>query len=439
MESSTPILFAFGNVASMRLQLILARRVKQMGSAVSFLHWGSADDALCTEIGDLGPIRTLPEVEARAGQPWGRVGMFLDYHRRKIDAAAAVIRDVAPRAIVVSEDGISGDLHFLAAAKRLGVRLVDVPYGFNLPRDLEADIQEKVTAGEVYRAEGRMGFALRLLAPRWIKRGNYAGTLMLPPDYTLAAVLAGIRLRDAWFVHGGMADVLCAEGPRSIAKYLEAGVPRRNLNETGSPYADEMAASVREHPAALAALRKPQRIDPSHTKLLVSWGPSYHERRPGLNEFADYEQMTNSILTRLRDIAGLQLTVSLHPACGPEVRRLLTDWNVPMTDEYVIRAMPKHDLFLSFFSSTIRWAKACGKPVLNYDAYDWGLTTFNGPAFASFRRADDLIACAAKFASSVQAYEEVAAIQCRVAAEEGPLDGLSCSRIYSVINGAGRS
>src|SRR5947209_10577586 len=52
-----------------------------------------------------------------------------------------------------------------------------------------------------------------------------------------------------------------------------------------------------------------------------------------------------------------------------------------------------NDLFVTYFSSTIRWAIAAGKPVLNYDAYGVDLTIYdqspgveNFKDFAAFRK-----------------------------------------------------
>src|SRR5690349_14035474 len=87
------------------------------------------------EIGSLGPCIALgsppPAKRPTAPGDKGKVLQFRDYHRAAIDQAKQKLEQLRATAIVVSEDGISADLHFMRAAKELGIRVVDVPYGFN--------------------------------------------------------------------------------------------------------------------------------------------------------------------------------------------------------------------------------------------------------------------------------------------------------------------
>lgn len=79
--------------------------------------------------------------------------------------------------------------------------------------------------------------------------------------------------------------------------------------------------------------------------------------------------MTLSVLRGLRDVPSATVTLSLHPSCSAGTAELLRSEGFDITSEYLIDLFPHHDVFVTYFSSTIRWALACGKPVLNYNAY----------------------------------------------------------------------
>jgi hypothetical protein len=432
------IVFGCGTVSSLRLQLILARYLRQSGRQVAFIVWQPEHRTgpFRQEIGDLGECRSLGPPPNALPAPTkgdsGKLAQIRNYHTAGIAQAKERFQGLNPEAVVVSEDGISADLHFLHAAKQLRLPIVDVPFGYNMKIDLEGDLAIKEAQAELIRPTDLWAEQLRRVAPQWFKTGAFSGATMFPSLYTLAAHEAGIRLPDPWFVHGGIASVLCAEGERPKRVYLAEGVPHKKIVVTGSPYCDQMVHAARRDPAAQMALRQPERIESDRTRFLVSWGPSYHGSRAHLSEFDSYEHMTLSLLRRLRDLPAAAVTVSLHPACDPAVAEMLPAEGFDVTTEFVIDLIPRHDVYVTFFSSTIRWALACGKPVLNYDAYGWELAAYDSPGFFTSRRADEIVNRALEL-TTPDGFQRSAAAQCAVAEEWGPLDGNACARIAEIL------
>src|SRR5690606_27324085 len=122
-----------------------------------------------------------------------------------------------------------------------------------------------------------------------------------------------------------------------------------------------------------------------------------------LSEFPTYEAMTEALLGGLAAIPGAEVTVSMHPAVGPETRALVAGLGVAVSDDYLIELIPRHDIFVSYFSSTIRWAIAAGKPVLNYDAYGLGFSYYEvAPGLRTLRSASALLGLAAEWARDDQ-------------------------------------
>lgn len=453
---SKTLLFAFGNRPSLRLQIVVASRLQREGWTPSFLYWSSNHDeylAAIAEIGSRWPATRLQEAEATPGRrvrarpklsSWKTRALsilmtlrtfresasVIGYHAANVEAASSVLQKVTPTAVVVSEDGISANLHFMTAVRELGVPCIDIPYGYGVRKDLEIDLERKQDSGELRMATGAEGAALRIVAPQWIKKGRFSGAVMFPQHFILGMEAVGITVRDAWMIHGGLADRLCAEGSATLARYKDEGMADSKLVLTGSPYCDEMVEALKGDERAKNALRRPRRISEGALRVLASWPPSYHGSRANHCEFGSYEEMTLKVLGMVRDIPGVELTVSLHPAATTAIRDLLLSAGINVSDEYVIALIPRHDVFVTYYSSTIRWAIAAGKPVINYDAYNLDLDIYDSAkGFRSTTRARELQAMLAELASQPRVFETLASGQCESAPNWGLLDGRCTERI----------
>src|SRR5579859_4471121 len=120
--------------------------------------------------------RVMPAARAAsiAKRSVARSGLgALAVHRRGFAAqlghAFAELARVDPAALVVSEDGISGAMPVLAAARKSSIPIVDIPYGFGVRRDLEIDLGNKKARGEMITldASSAAGRLLRQVAPQW--------------------------------------------------------------------------------------------------------------------------------------------------------------------------------------------------------------------------------------------------------------------------------
>ena len=100
-------------------------------------------------------------------------------------------------------------------------------------------------------------------------------------------------------------------------------------------------------------------------------------------------------------------------------------------------ALIPHDLFVTYFSSTIRWAVAAGKPVVNFDLYKLGLTVFDtAPGVRKVDSFAEFQAEMTRLTTSDAAFIEAAERQIAVAPRWGTLDGLSTARVAAAITNA---
>jgi hypothetical protein len=458
-----PILFVVGSATAYKIHKPFADFCVRQGRAVAFVYDREPDALFAQMQADAAALNATAlslDAAITAGpheSPWGffnrpperakafdevrkqnhtgRLAAFADAIFGRLDAARNVLKKIRPSIVVVAEDGVAGPLALIAAAQRLGIRVAVLPYGYGTERDFEIALEPKAARGELERAEGATGEAIRKLAPEWIKRGQFEGALLFPSEYIVALESAGIHVRNAWIVHGGTADRLCVESPQMLRLYQSEGVPAEKLVLTGSPYGDFVLDALNNEPAARSAFRQPRKIEANQTRILVSWPPSYHPDRGSSSEFPSYLEMTRTVLDGLKNLAGARLTVSLHPAVPAEDRASIEAMGVTLADRYVLGLIPLHDIYVSYYSSTIRWAVASGKPVLNYDAYKLGLDVYQAaPGVITTTTANELIACAREMTASESAFVALASEQVRVAPDWGLFEAPAMPRILNELD-----
>src|SRR5262249_11502744 len=136
----------------------------------------------------------------------------------------------------------------------------------------------------------------------------------------------------------------------------------------------------------------------------------------------------------LLGLPNCEVTVSLHPATLAADRAAIAETGVTLTDDYVIELIPQHDVYVSYFSSTIRWAIAAGKPVVNFDLYKLGLRVYDGaPGVATVDTFAGFKAAMSELIASEEGFTRIAARQAAVAQQWGVLDGQATARIAGVI------
>lgn len=457
-----PILFVVGSATAYKIHKPLAEYCVQQGRTVAFVYdrepdalfeqmqrdsqaLGAAAQSLDAAIApgphnspwslfNRPPARTRVFDSLRKQQATPRMAAFSQIIFGRLAASHALFETLAPSVVVVAEDGVAGPLTLIAAAKRRAIPVAVLPYGYGTQADFEIALETKAALGELERAEGPVGEMIQRKAPEWIKQGKFEGALLFPSEYVVVLESAGIHVNNAWVVHGGTADRLLVESMQMLDLYRAEGLPEGKLVVTGSPYGDFMLDALATDPDARAAFRQPRKITPGQTRILVSWPPSYHSERSQHSEFPSYLEMTRAVLAGLQGLANTTVTVSLHPAVNADDGAAISAMGVNISDDYVLRLIPLHDIYVSYFSSTIRWAVAAGKPVINYDAYKLALDVYDAaPGVITTPSVARVLGLAAELGAD-EVFAELASRQVAVAERWGMLDAPSMPRILAEID-----
>ncbi|MEZ5446134.1 MAG: hypothetical protein R3F45_10205 [Gammaproteobacteria bacterium] len=355
-----------------------------------------------------------------------RYQAFIRLLSRQLIAAGQILDKHRVSLIIVFQDGASGNAPLIRAAGIRAIPVLDCPYGFGTSRDFEDYLREKQREGGLVVLEGPLREIMLREYPRWTRRLDGEDVVMYPPDYIVARERLGMGLKLPWVVHGGNATVLAAESQAMLEHYIDEGIEPDKIRMTGTVYCDVLHEGLMR--------RESEARKNAETRMvLVSIPPSYHVQRPGTNEFSTYEEMCERLIGAIAATPHTSVTVSLHPGMTAEQRAVVERLGVNISSEWIMRLIPACDIYVTTFSSTIRWATVCGTPVINYNAYAYSSRDYDDirdiykvTSVADVRRIlGELM--------QENVYRETAGRQRDVGQRWGMLDGRNFARTYQVI------
>jgi hypothetical protein len=353
--------------------------------------------------------------------------------RRQLASSSRILDESAACLLVVGEDGIGGDGALIAAARRRGIPVLVTPYGIGESRDYDVFLDDKHREGAINLVPGdAVGQFVRQRAPAWIRRRPYGEALIFPAEFVAARLLEGLDQPLPWVVQGGNANRVAVESPAMRRHYLREGVPEAKLADAGTFFCDAVLGAMSEDPAYLEAFRRRCKIRAGRTSILVSMPPSFHDARAEGCELPTYEDFCRVVLGYCASLPGADLTVSVHPNSKPEAVAAVRATGARISERWVVELIGQHDIFLTVYSSTIRWAIAAAKPVVNFDLYGFGLPTYDAvPGVITETRVEALKKTMARLTNDDE-YHRAAIAQAGASADWGNLDGRNFERLSAL-------
>lgn len=338
------------------------------------------------------------------------------FKRRKIDL------------VVVTEDNVAARARTLVhVATRAGVPVLLMP--FTIPNPYEA--ARILGRRRDYQLHGVFARLFAKLRPNWILDGKW---IRLPLPQAIANELAGLAPARPWIDNEGPATI-AIESPAMVQHYRAMGVSDRQLVLTGSLADHILERSLDERAQRQAELRA--RLQLSDKPLLLCALPPDQLTHAGAeSEFATYHDLLAAWTAALVAVSErFAVVVRPHPRLTEAMLAPLRQANLAICWDDTATLVPLCDLYVAAISATIRWAIACGKPVVNYDVFQYRFDDYDGVPgnilvndIASFRQTlGDLAAGPERLAA-------LASAQAAVAQDWGCLDGQSSRRILALID-----
>jgi hypothetical protein len=336
--------------------------------------------------------------------------------------------------IVMCEDNIEFDTAaWILAARQRGIRSIIVPYTvantvelteayvFNEPLQLKASLANR---------------AFARWFPKWAAHHKGRSFLRTNVAKIAAVELLGLAPPNPFLLNSGAADAIAVESVAMHDYYSEAGIPAGQLVMTGTLVDDLMFEVKADAASRRRALLEENGLPLDRPILLCAFPPDQGVfDRPGC-DFRDFDDMIEYWGGRLGEVKGWNVIVARHPKTRPGRLDALCQFGLTLTDRDTASIVPLCDLYVASVSATIRWAIACGKPVINYDAYRLDFQDYPGIEAVMWSNTRDEFERMLRQATSDTAhFARLQAAQQREAPRWGFHDGRSGRRLQALLSG----
>lgn len=181
-----------------------------------------------------------------------------------------------------------------------------------------------------------------------------------------------------WVSSSSRADCVIVESQAMKDYYQRCGIEAQKLRDAGSISNDDLARGLQNQSNLRKNLLGELSLNPEKKIILTALPPDSLYMTGGRPEceFKNYRDLTVAWIEELKKASAFNVVISLHPSVNIEDFRYLESETVKISPHSIVHLIPLCDLFVASVSSTIRWAIACAKPVVNFDVYVYRYADF---------------------------------------------------------------
>jgi hypothetical protein len=271
------------------------------------------------------------------------------------------------------------------------------------------------------------------LYPKWALVFKNRKLVAQPGVQIIARELLGVAPPQPWILHSGHADALALESTAVLNYCLAEGLPAEKLFVTGSVSLDVLSDSMHDIQHRKAEMCKSLGIESDKPIILSALPPdSLYMGRPEC-DFQVYEELVEFWCRSISAIQTYHHLVALHPSVRYEDMKHIERFGLKIVRNPTMDVVPLCDIFVASISSTIQWAIACGKPVLNYDVFRYRYTDYqNVRGVITIEEKHDFLHMLNKLTSVPGFFASMVSRQAEFAQEWGRLDGRAGERLQEL-------
>lgn len=371
----------------------------------------------------------------KAMAPWGLFRALILLRGLSVDLARAerLMARLRPAALLVFDDRAPRpEMVVLHKAAEAWVPSVLVPFAAST---LESDalsrrdsLDHLVEAGHL-RTLKRV-FATRL--PNQVADGGWGRMFFFGLWETLALACVGLADTNPWAHGGGKVSGVAVFGEADRLALMGLGVPAERIRVTGQPSLDELHRARTEKGSVRATIAEKYALDAEKAWIACAVP---HTAEHNLRSWEDHMVETEALFLAMAN-SGAQVLLSLHPKSRRETYAELAELDgMRIISEPLAAVLPAADIFVSGYSSTVRWAALLGIPTVIADLAQIRYTMYNGLTSApNVTSAGELTQVLSSLARSPEQRARIGEQLSREAAEIGLLDGGACRSIRSMID-----
>lgn len=282
------------------------------------------------------------------------------------------LKILRPKLIVLPEENALAETSLITtSAKEQNIPTVITP--FTIANATEFAESYKNTS--YLQVRGFVNPIIARFFPHWIYKYKEKRLLLMSWPKIITTELLHLSPPDPWMINSGNADAIAVESHHMLQYYRNNGIPEQRLVLTGSLSDDTLTLQQANQHEERKKLCQEYQLDPAKPIVLCAFPPPWFPR-PAC-EFSSFEELAKAWTQTMTSAQNYSLIIHPHPRLNAGHINILKQYGVVISQRDIAEVIPLCDLFVANVSATIRWAIACGIPVLNYDVYQWGFDDYN--------------------------------------------------------------
>jgi len=273
--------------------------------------------------------------------------------------------------------------------------------------------------------------------PNWLYRHKGRELLRESGARALAMEWLGLAPPLPWIFNSGKADAVMVESAAMLDYYRVAGLSAEPLTVTGSPSDDAIAGILSDTTRRKQELCARLGLAPERPILLTALPPDFLYVKGGRPQcdFQNYGDLVRFWIDSIGAVSGFNKVICLHPSVDPDSMRSLETSDMRLARARTAELVPLCDVYVASVSSTIRWAIACAKPVINYDVYRYRYTDYLGlKGVITIEEQSQFLDVLRRMTSDAAFRNEIAERQEAEAPQWGNFDGKARQRIAALLH-----
>lgn len=351
--------------------------------------------------------------------------------RRSMRESKRLLKTLQPDLLILPEENALLETSiYTKTGARLGIPSVVLPYTIANATEFAESMKDEAHL----QVQGPMNSVVARLFPRWVYTYKGKRLLLNPISRLIANELLRLSPPDPWMINSGFADAIAVESKTMHDYYRVNRIPERRLILTGSLNDDVLTRQLGRRAEARVELCQSLGLDANRPILLCGLQPFW----PGREEcdFRTFEELIDFLMGALEKVQGYNRVINLHPRVDyDQVKYIESKFDVKICRQNIAELLPLCDLYVANISATIRWAIACGVPVLNYDLYRWGFHDYDqAGGVITLDRQNAFINMLTRLTTDKEFYSGVHERQRHSSASWGMLDGRSGERLVALFD-----
>jgi len=288
------------------------------------------------------------------------------------------LRLVQPDLIILAEDNIERlSATLVNEGHRQGIPSVIIP--FTIPNPLEP--AKSYRDRTINQVGGLLARLVTSRYPKWLYRLDGQDLIRLPALTALVFELLGQSSPAPWILNRGGAARIALDSEALRDHYLKLGFPADQLSVVGDLSGEILHKGLLNRAALAAELVARHGFEPNRPMILCAFPPDQFTSMAAEFEFESYDALIAAWIDSFRVLCDrANVLVRLHPRISLDRFEAFKVPNVRFTLQPTAELVPLCDLYVASISATIRWALACGIPVINYDTYRYRYGDYDAAA-----------------------------------------------------------